>query len=376
MKRLYVDHAATTPPLPEVAEAMRPWLAEEFGNPSSLHAEGRRARQALDQARETLSERLGCLFGEVIFTSSGTEAANLALMGVALEALATGSPRRRVLIGAAEHHCVLHAAEPLRAIGFRVELIPVDRFSVVRPEALRELLDDDTLLVSVMRANNETGALNPIPELAALAQEAGALFHADAVQTFGSRRETVDELGVDLLSASAHKINGPKAAGFLYVRSGVLLKPWAVGGGQERDLRAGTENVAAIVGFAEAVRRIEPTSTEARDAFWEEIGDAVVRTLPAEAPCLPGHAHFRVPGLSAEKLLIKLDRLGLSASSGAACSSGSVEPSHVLLACGFSPAEAAEGVRFSFGRGQSAADGRRAAELLLQAVAEMTAPRG
>jgi cysteine desulfurase len=368
MKRIYLDHAATTPLAPEVRAAMEPWLSSEFGNPSSLHEEGRRARQALDEAREVLSGTLGCLFAEVLFTSSGTEAANAAILGTALANV--GGARRRVLLGAAEHHCVLHSREPLEALGFQVDVIPVDREARLQLDALQEMLADDVLLVSVMHANNELGTIQDVQEISALAHSAGALFHCDAVQTFTLPRKlvleggegtwTVDDLGVDLLNISAHKIHGPKGIGALYVRAGTKLKPVLVGGGQEREMRAGTENVAGIVGLAEAVRL-------ALDRDWSHPGrarDRFVQVLQqespvppalsvAQAPVLPGHAHLRLPGISAETMLIKLDRMGVSASSGAACSSGSLEPSHVLLSCGYSEVEAREGLRFTFGHSDS-----------------------
>lgn len=366
MSRVYVDHAATTPMLPEVAEVMQPWLTAGFGNPSSLHWEGRQARLALDEAREVLSAHLRCLFGEVIFTSSGTESCNHALIGSALHALHEGDERRRVLIGAAEHHCVLHCREALEALGFRVELIPVDREARVQPDVLAEMLDEQVLLVSVMHANNELGTINPIAEIGERVHRVGARFHVDAVQTLGAMPLDVDALGVDLLSVSAHKVYGPKAVGALYCRSGFKLKPLVAGGGQEREQRGGTENVAGIVGFAEAVRRWKPLESEAAEACREALPDCFPRSVVA-GPQLAGHVHVRTPGVSAEKMLIRLDRAGVSASSGAACSSGSLEPSHVLLACGYTPEEANEGLRLTFGRGQTAETGRFVAERVQEA---------
>ncbi|MBS1713479.1 MAG: cysteine desulfurase [Armatimonadetes bacterium] len=355
--RIYLDHAATTPLAPEARAAMEPWLSPT-ANPSSLHAEGRAARQAIDQAREAVATAFGCLFGEVVFTSCGTEAANLAVIGTALASEDPG--RKRILIGAAEHHCVLHARPLLARLGFRTELVPVDRIGRVRPEALARLLGDDVLLVSVMHANNELGTLNDVPSLSALARAHGALFHCDAVQTFPTPA-TVDDLGVDMVSVSGHKVYGPKGAGALYVKAGTALSPVMVGGGQERDLRAGTEDVAAIVGFAAAVdvcRRSSDSDAvkrRARDAFALDLIGAgavpTVRTFQDDA--LPGHFHCRFPSVGAETLLIKLDRAGISASSGAACSSGSLEASHVLLACGYDEREAREGLRFTFGRGST-----------------------
>lgn len=437
--RIYLDHAATTPMLPQVSEAMRPWLQEKFGNPSSLHAEGREAKAAIDEARERVSAVLGCLFAEVIFTSSGTEAANLAIIGAALAN--EDSKRNRILFGAAEHHCVLHTEPALRKLGYTVELLPVDRTAVVDVEAMGRAIGDDVLLVSVMHANNELGTLQPVTEIANIAHRNGAPFHCDAVQTFGnflggtedarpdpedastgprkghtlvagaSKRDRrseakagerrppesngdrstlkvshnplsreqgkfVESLRADLVTISAHKINGPKGVGALYVRAGTKIKPLIAGGGQEREFRGGTENVAAIVGFGEAVRLL-PTLPDnrrgARDAFLQAIDPSrTVLTTPNLDNVLTGHAHLRVPGVNAETMLILLDRMGVSASSGAACSSGSIEPSHVLMACGYSEAECKEGLRFTFGRSTTIAEVQEAASRFNEAVRKLT----
>lgn len=371
--RIYLDHAATTPLRPEAAEAMREWLGPRFGNPSSLAEEGRRAKMAIDEARETVSAALGCLFAEVIFTSGGTEAANLALLGTALAH--REGPRRRVLLGAAEHHCVLHAGEWLRRLGFRVEILPVDRFARVDLDALEDRLADDVLLVAVMHANNELGTIQPVAEVIELARRRGALVFVDAVQSFLQLPSPV-ALGADLVSVSAHKVNGPPGTGALFVRAGTPLRPVLVGGGQERELRAGTENVAGIVGFAAAVRAHGPDGrARARDEFVRHL-EAVapvpfVLSVDRDVPCLPGHAHLRFPGFGAESILIRLDRAGVSASSGAACSSGSLEPSHVLLAAGYSPAEASEGLRFTFGLGNDLEQAREAARRLGEVMASL-----
>lgn len=355
---------------------MEPWLRQEFGNPSSLHAEGRRAKDAIDQARETVSTALGCLFAEVIFTSSGTEAANLAIVGAALGN--DDSRRRRVLFGAVEHHCVLHLAPMLIRLGYSVEHVPVDRIGRVRTGALEEMIGDDVLLVSVMAANNELGTLQPVGEVSRLTRNAGALFHCDQVQTFLSNPECgarSSELGADLATISAHKVHGPKGVGALYVRAGTKIKPIIYGGGQEREMRAGTENVAGIVGFGEAVRRISllPDGRRAaRDRFLLGVDiSSLVLSVPCADDVLAGHAHIRIPGVQAETMLIVLDRMGLSASSGAACSSGSIEPSHVLLACGFSESEAKEGLRFTFGRGSTEEEAAEAARRLNEAAAKL-----
>lgn len=358
MSRLYFDHAATSPLLPEAREAMLPWL--DSGNASSLYSEGRAARSAIDEARETLSTTLGCLFAEVLFTSSGTEAANMALVGAALAN--EDSRRKRILMSAVEHHCVLETRPILERLGHEVELIPVDRQARVDLDALESSLGDDVLLVSVMHANNEIGTIQPARQISDLAHKVGALTHCDAVQTFRTLSWKFSDLDADIITISAHKIGGPKGVGAIYTRAGVILKPIIVGGGQEREMRAGTENVAAIAGFAAAVRSASPLSSVARDAFVADVEDAIWTTPFAES--LPGHAHARFPGVSAESILIRLDRMGLAASSGAACSSGSLEPSHVLQACGYSEGEAKEGVRFTFGRSTSVEDARLGASLV------------
>lgn len=380
--RIYADHAATTPLLPAVREAMMPWMEAGFGNASSIHSEGRQARAAIDEAREVLSEELGSLFAEVIFTGSGTEAANLALFGTALAAMESGNPRKRILIGAADHHCVLHTQERLEHFGFVVDLIPVDRAARVDLDALESLLADDVLLVALLHANNEFGTLAPVREAAALAQQVGAKVFIDAVQTFGTLPVRADDLGADLLAVSAHKVYGPKGVGALYIRAGTGVSPLIVGGGQEREMRAGTENPALIVGFAEAVRHFSllseaPEPYPATQGFLAGLKDGVSltsnirRTLPqSEILTLPGHVHLWFEGISAESLLIRLDREGVSASAGAACSAGSLEPSHVMMAAGFSSIEAREGVRFSFGRYQSFEDGAEVARRLTRVLAD------
>jgi len=366
--RIYLDHAATTPMLPEVVDAMEPWLRDGYGNPSSLHADGRRAKDAIDKAREIISQSLGALFAEVIFTSSGTEAANLAIVGAALANEDTR--RRRILFSAVEHHCVLHTEPILRRLGYDVELIPVDRIGRVRLESLQDMLGEDVLLVSVMHANNELGTIQPIEEVTRLASESGTLFHCDAVQTFPT-----SDLHADLVTFSAHKINGPKGVGATYIKAGTRIKPITVGGGQEREMRAGTENTAAIVGFGEATKQIKnrpDNRREARDTFLGALRiPQLIQTVPTSDDVLRGHAHIRIPGVQAETMLILLDRMGISASSGAACSSGSIEPSHVLLACGYTQEEAKEGLRFTFGRETSLEEAKEAAQCVHDAAKQL-----
>ncbi|MFQ3610583.1 MAG: cysteine desulfurase family protein [Fimbriimonadales bacterium] len=357
MRPVYLDHSATTPVDPRVRKAMEPYLKSEFGNPSSLHRWGRRARLAIDEARETLASALGCDPAEICFVSSGTESCNLAIIGCALKAPPN---RRHILLSAVEHHCVLDAGQWLEPFGFEVELIPVDAYGQVHPDAVAERLRDETWLVSVMHANNEIGTLQPVEAIGALCRERGVWFHVDAVQTFGVLPVSVDAIGCDLLSVSAHKLYAPKGTGALYVRAMTPLQPLIVGGGQERDRRAGTENVAGIVAFAEAVRIAQQERTQEAErltALRDRFIEAVLNTIPDASLTghpterLPGNAHFRFKGVPADSLLIALDRAGIGASSGAACSAGSLEPSHVLLALGWDEESAQQGVRFSLGRG-------------------------
>lgn len=368
VKRIYLDHAATSPLAPEAKSAMLPWL--DCGNPSSLYEEGRKAKAAIDTAREIVSDALGCLFAEVLFTSGGTESASLAILGAALGR--KDGRRSRILLGAAEHHCVLHTREILEQLGFLVELIPVDRQGVINLQSLDRALGEDVLLVSVQHANNELGTINPIPQISEMVHRFGAIIHTDAVQSFLKLKGwRVADLGADLVSVSAHKVNGPKATGALYVRAGTKIKSLVGGGGQEREVRGGTENVAGIVGFGAAVRAHLSRTGEDLDHAIETFTNSLealgaVRTVPELSPLKIVHVRF--PGRSAETLLIALDRAGVSASSGAACSSGSIEPSHVLKACGYSDTECREGLRFSLGQGTLEQDLVEASERIAKVV--------
>ncbi len=379
MRRIYLDHAATTPTLPEVREAMLPWLSQEFGNPSSLHAEGRKAKETIDAAREVLSESIRSLFAEVLFTSSGTEAANLAIVGAALAN--EDSRRNRILMSAAEHHCVLHLKPLLERLGYQVDFIPVTHEAQTTPDALQGLLSEDVLMACVMHANNELGTINDIESIGKSVQESGALMMVDAVQTYGTLPIDVNGLPIDLMTMSAHKIHGPKGIGAIWIKAGTKVKPILYGGGQEREMRAGTESVANIVGFAEAVRQVLPNEAgkaqkrQSRDAFLNTLKEAnpegLALSVREDTPQLPGHLHLRFEGLSAESMLIRLDRMGISASSGAACSSGSLEPSHVLLACGYSEQEANEGLRFTFGIHTTLKEAVEAAKIVADAASQV-----
>ncbi len=367
MKRIYLDHAATSPLLAAAQEAMIPWL--DTGNPSSLYGEGRSAKAAIDQAREALSRALGCLFAEVIFTSGATEAASLAIIGTAL---ANENPRRsRILMGAAEHHCVLHTRPLLERLGYRVEIVPVDREAKLNLNSLKTMLSDDVLLTCAMHANNELGSVTDIAGAASLCRASGSLIFVDAVQTFGVPTLPLIGQDIDLLSITGHKLGGPKGAGALYVRAGTNIKPLIAGGGQERELRGGTENVAAIVGFAVAVGLRQEPSGAARASFFEHLCEVDLLPSVQSLDALPFHCHVRFPGLDAETVVIRLDRAGIAASSGAACSSGSTESSHVMLACGYSQKEAREGVRFTFGHATTVEDAREAAHRVIEIVSAL-----
>jgi cysteine desulfurase len=354
--RIYADHAATTPARPEVVAAMLEHFDENGFNPSSLHAEGRRAKAALDGARERVARALGAAPREIVFTGGGSEADNLALLGVAR---ARRSQGRHVVSAVTEHHAVLHALDVLEAEGFEIELLPVDGAGRVDPAAFVAALRDDTILASVMLANNELGTLQPVPQLARAARARGIVFHTDAVQAPGRVPVDVRALGVDLLSLSGHKFYGPKGVGVLYVRAGTALAPLAVGGSQEAGLRAGTENVAGIVGLATglelAVQEL-PAESERLAALRERFERGLRARIPearfnaAEAERLPNFSSVAVPGLDAPSWLIRLDLAGAAVSAGSACAAGATEPSHVIAALGRERWVEESTLRFSFGR--------------------------
>ncbi|MBI5086413.1 MAG: cysteine desulfurase [Acidobacteria bacterium] len=353
----YFDHNASTPLAPEVLAAMERAQRELFGNPSSIHAAGQAARKAVEAARAQVAGLLRCDPKEVIFTSGGTEADNLAIFGVAGH-----GPDGHVVTTALEHPAVL---EPVRARG-NFTVIPVGSDGVVDPDEIRRALRPDTVLISVMHANNETGAIQPLGEIAAIAREAGVPLHSDGVQAATKITTDVGELGVDLYSITGHKFNGPKGAGALYVRDGVKLSSLQMGGRHERNHRAGTENVAAIVGLGEAAslqrKDVAPLRDRLEAGLLARVPDAVVNT--ASAARTPNTSSMRFPGLDSEALLIALDLAGFAVSAGAACSSGAVKPSHVLTAMGLSMAEARSSIRFSVGLGNT----EEQVDLLIAAV--------
>jgi len=372
--RIYVDHAATTPVREDVLAAMLPYFGQVGFNASSQHAEGRAARAALDGARASVARLLGAKPREIVFTGGGSEADNLAILGAARARRAAGA---HVVTSATEHHAVLHATDVLRGEGFEVTVLPVDEAGRVAPEAFVAALRPDTILASIMLANNELGTLQPVAELARAARARGVVFHCDAVQAPGRVPLNVDALGVDLLALSAHKFYGPKGVGALYVRAGTPLGPLVVGGGQEAGLRAGTENVAGIVGFARAFElAVAELPVEAarlstlRDRFERDLSACVpdVRVNAGGVPRLPNVASIAFNGIDATTLLVRLDLDGIAASAGSACAAGSVEPSHVLEAIGGPSWVEAGTIRFSFGKLTQEQDVERLTSMLSRAV--------
>lgn len=370
MRRIYLDHSATTPVRKEVAEIMLEYLTGRFGNPSSIHSFGREAKEALEKAREQVAQALHADSREIIFTSGGTEADNLALLGTALQNSEKG---KHIITSAIEHHAVLHACEYLQKQGFLVTVLPVDEHGLIRMEDLQQAITAETILISIMHANNEVGTIQPIAEIGALARERGILFHTDAVQSLGKIHLDVEKMKVDLLSGSGHKIYGPKGTGFLYVRQGVKIKPTSYGGHQERNYRAGTENIPGIVGLGKAVELAE-AEMDTEMPRLASLRDQLIRGLQERIPHirLNGHPELRVATnvnfsfrfVEGESLLLLLDLQGIAASSGSACTSGSLDPSHVLLAMGL-PHEVAHGsVRMTLGRDNTEEDIRKVLEIL------------
>jgi cysteine desulfurase len=357
----YLDYAATSPILPEVREAMLPFLEDRWGNPSSIYAAGREARKGIDEGRERVAFAIGCTPEEVVFTGGGTEAGNLAVKGTAW----ASSGRRQILLPKIEHHAVLDAATWLGSQGFEIAFLPVDGDGVVSVDAAADLIDEQTLLVCVMLANNEIGTIEPVVEIAAIARERGAVSFTDAVQALGKIPVDVKALGVDLAAFSAHKIGGPKGTGALYVRRGTKVVPHTHGGGQERGRRSGTENPAGVVGFAAAAEVVtselstEPPRWTAlrdrlRDTLLERISDSRLNGHATDR--LPHNLNISVKGVVGEDVLLMLDAQQICASTGSACQSGSVEPSYVLSACGVSKQWAQGALRFTVGRQSTDAD--------------------
>jgi cysteine desulfurase len=371
MRRVYADYNATTPLDPQVLEVMLPYLREHFGNASSVHVFGREARAAVDDTRVRLAKLLGAQEGEIVFTGGGTEADNMAIFGVVRAHRKQG---RHIITSSIEHHAVLHACQYLEKTGeCEVTYLPVSHECLVDPADLRKAIRDDTALVSIMSANNETGTIQPVKDLAAICRERGVTFHTDAVQSFGKQPVNVNDWGVDLLSIAAHKFYGPKGVGALYVRRGTKLDPLLFGGSHENDRRAGTENVAAIVGLAKAAELATAQMGEDQPRLFElteKLGDSITRRI--HGAHRNGHARQRIgntinfsfEGCEEEGLLLGLDLEGVAVSSGSACAVGSLEPSHVLKAMGLPHELARAAVRFSFGKSSTAED----VDYILQAL--------
>ncbi|MEH7456647.1 cysteine desulfurase family protein [Bacillus sp. JJ1127] len=360
MERIYLDHAATSKLHPEVVEKMIPYMTETFGNPSSIHFYGRQARHAVDEARRVCARSINANPNEIIFTSGGTEADNLALLGVARANRHKGN---HIITTKIEHHAILHTCEVLEREGFEVTYLPVDKTGRVQISDVQEAVTDQTILVSVMFGNNEVGTVQPIAEIGELLKEHQAYFHTDAVQAYGLTAIDVKKLGIDLLSISAHKINGPKGVGFLYASTGVKFEPLLTGGEQERKRRAGTENVPSIVGLQHAILLVEETR-EQKIAQYEEFKDIMVSVFKKEDITFEvnGNLEHRLPhvfnvsftGMDIEPFLVNLDLAGIAVSSGSACTAGSIDPSHVLVAMfGKDSDQIRSSVRFSFGLGNT-----------------------
>jgi cysteine desulfurase len=374
MRRIYLDNNATTPVLPEVLEAMRPYFAEHFGNASSIHHHGQETRAAVERAREFVATLLGCRASEVVFTSGGTEADNLAISGVT---------RRgdHVISSTIEHHAVLNSCKHLEATGCEITYVPVDGRGLVDPDDVRRALRPHTRLISIMMANNETGVLQPVEEIGRIAAEADVYFHTDAVQAAGKVPVNTKRIGCDLLSISGHKLHGPQGVGALYVGKGTILQPMFYGGSHERSRRAGTENVPGIIGLGKAAelaieafdRGDMARMAAMRDILEQRIFSEVESTgvNGQDAPRVPNTTNIHFDYIEGEALVIALDLKGLAVSTGAACSSGAIEPSHVLTAMGLPPEQARASLRFSLGKQSKEEDIEFALSLVPQTVARL-----
>jgi len=386
MRRIYLDHTATTPLDPTVVESMRPYFSEKFGNASSIHQFGQEAKAALDESRDRIAALVGVHSGELFFVSGGTEADNAALQGLAWERKRS-SGKDHLITACAEHHAVLETCRALEEAGFGVTYLPVDGYGAVDPDDVKRSITQRTALISVMHANNEVGTINPVAAIGAIAREREIPFHSDAVQTLGKLPFTAEALRADLLSFSAHKIYGPKGIGALTVRKGVALRRMMYGGGQERGWRAGTENVPLAVGFATAAalmasdmeaeqRRLLALKTSFRSLLGEYLPGILFNGHPDAS--LPHVVNISFDStkvsIDGEALLFNLDLAGIAVTSGSACTSGTMEPSHVLLAMGRDPLTAKASVRFSFGRGTTEGDLASAASTLRAIVKRIGTP--
>ena len=377
MRRIYLDYAATTPMDPEVLKAMLPYFTDRFGNPSSIHSFGQEAKAAVEKAREEIASFLGAKQDEIIFTSGGSESDNFAIKGVAYANKHKGN---HIITSSIEHHAVIKSCEFLEKMGFEVTYLPVSKDGLVDPEDVKKAITDKTILISIMHASNEIGTIQPIKEIGKIAREKKIYFHSDAVQTFGHIHINVDELNVDFLSVSAHKLCGPKGIGVLYVRKGTKIVSFIHGGGQERKRRASTENVPAIVGFGKAVEIAKKTMDEEvkklvilRDklikGILEKIDNVYLNGHPARR--LPNNVNVSVESIEGESMLLSLDMEGIAASTGSACTSASLEASHVLLALGLSHELAHGSLRFTLGRYTEKEDINKVLEILPKIVEKL-----
>ena len=380
---VYLDHAGTTSMDPRVLEAMTPYFSQLYGNPSSLHTVGQEARYALDESRERVAQVLGCRAREVVFTGGGSESDNAAIHGVATALQETGN---HIITSSTEHHAVLHTCQHLEGQGFEVTYLPVDAYGMIHPDAVYQAITDRTTLVSIIYANNEIGTINPIPEIGEAVQNRAAelgrtiVMHTDAVQAAGFLDLNVRRLCVDMLSLSGHKFYGPKGTGALYVRRGTPFLPLILGGGQERERRAGTENIPGIVGLSVALELVEAQRQET-SAQCAELRDRIIQVVLERVPkCilnghptqrLPNNANFSFEGVEGEPILLGLDMAEIAASSGSACSSGSLEPSHVLLALGQSAELARGSLRITLGKGNTAEEVDYLLEVLVGLVEQL-----
>ena len=374
MRRVYLDNNASTPVLPEVLEAMRPYFGEHFGNASSIHHHGQETRAAVERARESVAALLGCRPAEVVFTGGGTEADNLAVFGL----VQLGD---HVITSTIEHHAVLNSCKHLAEKGIEVTSLPVDGRGLIDPDDLRRALRPNTKLVTIMFANNETGVIQPVEEIGKICTEAEVYFHTDAVQAAAKVPIRVKEIGCDLLSISGHKIHAPQGVGALYVRKGTTLEPMLYGGSHERSRRAGTENVPGIVGLGKAaqlaIKGFENGETGRMAALRDRLETSILRNVESAgvngegAPRVPNTSNIFFDYIEGEALIIALDLKGLAVSTGAACSSGAIEPSHVLTAMGLRPDRARASIRFSLGKQNTAEDVEFATELAPAQVARL-----
>jgi cysteine desulfurase len=374
MRRVYLDNNATTPVLPEVLEAMRPYFAERFGNASSIHHHGQETRAAVERARESVADLLGCRAAEIVFTSGGTEGDNLAISGLTRAG-------DHVISSTIEHHAVLNSCKHLEAMGREVTYVPVDSRGLIDPHDVKGALRRNTKLITIMMANNETGVLQPVEEIGKIAAEADVYFHTDAVQAAGKVPIEVKRIGCDLLSISGHKLHAAQGVGALYVRKGTILEPLFHGGSHERSRRAGTENVPGIIGLGKAAELARQALERGDLAGMAALRDRIEQTILSEieatgvngrgAPRVPNTANIHFDYIEGEALVIALDLKGLAVSTGAACSSGAIEPSHVLTAMGLPPEIARASLRFSLGKQNTEDDVQFALDLVPQTVSRL-----